>query len=64
VNGIIHNCFDGILSAPAEQRPQPFEIVLESPSNTPIADQRQAFVFALQSILAEYRKFISYGADL
>lgn len=64
VNGIVHDCYDGILSAPPEQRPQPFEIVLESPANTPIVDQRQAFVLALQSILAEYRKFIAYGADL
>ncbi len=26
--------------------------------------QRQAFVLALKSILAEYREFISYAADI
>lgn len=64
VNGIIHDAYDGILSAPPEARPQPFEIILESPARTPLSEQRHAFTLALQSILAEYRKFITYGSDL
>lgn len=64
VNGIIHDSFDGILSAPRSHRPQPFEIILESPALTPIADQRRAFTLALKAIIAEYRKFISFAADL
>jgi hypothetical protein len=64
VNGIIHDSFDGILSAPSSRRPQPFEIILESPANTPLGDQRAAFVLALKSILSEYRKFIAYGGEI
>jgi hypothetical protein len=64
VNGIIHDSFDGILSAPPSERPQPFEIILESPANTPLAEQRLAFTLALRSILTEYRTFITYGGDI
>lgn len=64
VNGIIHSCYDGILSAPPTQSPQPFEIILESPANCPLKDQQLGFSLALKSILTEYRKFISYAADL
>lgn len=64
VNGIIHDAFDGILSAPPSQRPQPFEIILETPALSPLADQRRAFVLALREILAQYRKMIAFGGDL
>jgi hypothetical protein len=64
VNGIIHDSFDGILSAPPSDVPQPFEIILESPTGAPLAAQRTAFRLALKSILTEYRKFIAYGGDL
>ena len=64
VNGIIHDSFDGILCAPPSRRPQPFEIILESPANTPLGEQRRAFTLALKSILSEYRRFIAYGGDL
>ena len=64
VNGIVHDCYDGILSAPPTQQPQPFEIILESPANTPLSDQRLAFSLALKSILSEYRRFIAYGGDI
>ena len=64
VNGIIHDSFDGILSAPPEQSPKPFEIILESPARSPLVDQRRALSLALGAVLAEYRQFIAYGADL
>lgn len=64
VNGIIHDAFDGILSAPPSQRPQPFEIILETPALSPLSDQRRAFVLALREILAQYRKMIAFGGEL
>jgi hypothetical protein len=64
VNGMIHDSYDGILSAPPAQHPKPFELILESPALTPLVDQREAFSLALASILSEYRQFIAYGADL
>lgn len=62
--GVIHTAYDGILSAPPKTRPQPFEIILKSPSDAPMHLQRNAFVLALVEILAHYRRFIAYGADL
>lgn len=62
--GIIHTAYDGILSAPPGSRPQPFEIILESPTQAPMHLQRGAFVLALVGILTHYRRFIAYGGDL
>ena len=64
VNGFIHSCYDGILSASPRQRPQPFEVILESPQTATLALQRQAFVSALRAILHSYRAFMAYGGDL
>jgi hypothetical protein len=64
VDGILHDAFDGILSAPPSQQPQPFEIILESPANTPIEDQRIAFQRALITILDETRRFVTFGSNL
>ncbi len=62
--GIIHTAYDGILSAPPGARPQPFEIILETPTEAPMHLQRGAFVLALVEILTHYRRFIAYGGDL
>jgi hypothetical protein len=64
VNGIIHSAYDGILCAPPNQRPQPFEVILESPQLTPMVLQRRSFVAALSAILASYRSFMAWGGDL
>ncbi len=63
-NGIIRQRPCGVLSAPPKSRPRPFEIILETPQATPQFLQEQALVAALQTILAEYRKFIAYAANL
>ncbi len=62
--GIIHTAYDGILSAPPNSRPQPFEVILESPSEAPMHLQRAAFVLALVELLTHYRRFIAYGGEL
>ena len=64
VNGIIHSAYDGILSAPPNARPHPFEIILESPTHAPLALQRAALLLAVTEILRHYRRLIAYGADL
>jgi len=64
VEGIIHSGYGGILSAPPGVWPEPFEMVIETPHHAPMDLQRQAFVLALKSILAKYREFISYAADI
>ena len=62
--GIIREGYRGILSAPLEISPRPFELVFETPQLAPTALQEQAFIVALLSILAEYRKTVSYAANL
>jgi hypothetical protein len=63
-NGVITDKYDGILSAPPKVRPRPFEIILETPAAPPEFQKQYAIVAALQTILAEYRKFIAYAPNL
>ena len=63
-NGVIRDCYDGILSAPPKVRPRPFEIILETPATPPEYLKELAFVAALQTILLEYNKFIAYAPNL
>jgi murein peptide amidase A len=62
--GIIVQGYQGILCAPPDVSPRPFELIFETPQLSPIPLQEQAFVVALLSILAEYRKTMSYAANL
>ncbi|HLP08969.1 MAG TPA: succinylglutamate desuccinylase/aspartoacylase family protein [Opitutaceae bacterium] len=62
--GLIRDCFGGVLAAPPEQRPQPFEIIFETPALAPLDAQRAATVRALHSVVAHYRSFIAYAAGL
>lgn len=62
--GVIRQGYQGVLSAPPKIRPHPFEIVFETPQEAPHYAQVQATVVALTTILGEYRKFISYAANL
>ena len=54
-NAILRECYPGVLSAPPEQQPRPWEIILETPQREPERLQRQAFVLAVAMILARYR---------
>ena len=54
-NAIVRECYAGVLSAPPEQQPRPWEIILETPQREPEQLQRQAFVLAVAMILARYR---------
>ncbi len=62
--GVIHFCFPGVLSAPADQHPAPFDIILETPAKAPDDLQAAAMVDGVLAILAEYRRFIAFGGDL
>ena len=63
-NGIIRDCYEGVLSAPPKVRPRPFEIILETPATPPEYLKELAFVASLQTILLEYNKFIAYAPNL
>ena len=62
--GVVRDCYEGVLSAPPKTRPRPFEIILETPKLPPSFLKEAALVRALASILGEYRKFISYAQNL
>ena len=63
-NGIISECYDGILTSPPELHPAPFEIILETPQPAPMDLQTRAFVIALRTILVEYQKLLAFAANL
>ena len=63
-NGVIRDCYHGVLSAPPKSRPRPFEIILESPSGPPEFVKSCAFVASLQTILIEYQKLMAYAPNL
>jgi hypothetical protein len=62
--GVIGDCFKGVLAPPPEQRPRPFEIIFETPARALLEQQVSAAEIALETILAEYRGFIAYAANL
>lgn len=63
-DGIIREGYEGVLSAPPEVRPRPFEIILETPSTPAAHLKEEAFVQALLTVLTEYRQFIAYAPNL
>jgi murein peptide amidase A len=62
--GLIHRCFEGVLSAPVQQRPQPFDLIFETPALAPIDLQIEATVIALETVLDEYRVFLAHSINL
>jgi hypothetical protein len=62
--GMIGECFQGVLSPPPEQQPQPFNLIFETPALAPFDHQVLANVEALDAILAHYRGFIAYAQGL
>lgn len=63
-DGVIRECFQGVLSPPPKLRPRPFEIIFETPQAAPLLLQQAAMMAALQTILEAYRRFIAYAANL
>src|ERR1051325_6396659 len=63
-DGIIYDHYEGVLAAPARMDPVPFEIILETPHHAPIERQVEALVVAMRTILDEYRRLISFAANI
>lgn len=63
-NGIIELGYEGILSAPPEQKPKPFEIVFETPHHAPMDKQVAAHVTASLTILDRFRVLISEAQNI
>lgn len=63
-NGIVHQCYQGVLrSVPGLPRP-PFELTLETPQKAPLHRQVDAFAAALQTILVEYRYLMAVAQNI
>ena len=62
-DGIIYQSYQGILAAPLHAEP-PFEIILETPHHAPMDLQVEALVVAIRTILTEYRRLISFAANI
>ena len=63
-NGLIRQCYNGVLSAPPRLKPKPFELLLETPGQAPLLHQQQALVLAMSTILTEYRALMGYAPNL
>lgn len=63
-NGIISQCFEGILASPPELEAAPFEIILETPHSFSREKQVQALTAAARAVLMEYREFLAFAANL
>jgi hypothetical protein len=62
--GVISDCYQGILSAPADQDPRPFNLIFETPAHAPLDLQVAANVAALDAIVSAYRGLIAYAQDI
>ena len=62
--GVICECFQGILAPPPETKPQPFNLIFETPALAPLEQQVVAAVAALDTILAHYRGFIAHAQGI
>src|SRR5437868_2448867 len=63
-DGIIYEHYEGVLAAPSKIEPLPFEIILETPHHASMDRQVAALVVAMRTILTEYRRLISFAADI
>jgi protein MpaA len=63
-DGIVYDHYEGVLAAPTQIDPVPFEIIFETPHSAPMDLQVQALVVALRTILGEYRRLISFAANI
>ena len=61
---MISDCYQGILSAPIDQDPRPFNLIFETPAHAPLNLQVAANVAALDAIVSAYRGLIAYAQDI
>ena len=62
--GIVYECYNGVLQAPVGLSQPPFEITLETPHHAPVDLQVEAFAAALTTILVEYRSLMAVAQNI
>ncbi|MES2307665.1 MAG: succinylglutamate desuccinylase/aspartoacylase family protein [Verrucomicrobiota bacterium] len=63
-DGLIQDCYPGILSTHPEVEIKPFELIFETPGQALLHRQIHATKLFLYSVLRNYRSFISYAQNL
>lgn len=63
-DGVLHQCYDGVLRAVPGVKLTPFELTLETPQRAPVPLQVEAFSAALESILTEYRQLMAIAQNI
>lgn len=63
-NGLIKECYPGVLSMHPSIKVKPFELIFETPSDALLHHQIQATKIFLYSVLRNYRSFISYAQNI
>ncbi len=63
-DGLIRDCYPGVLSTHPELEIKPFELIFETPGKEPLHRQITATKSFLYSVLRNYRSFISYAQNL
>ena len=63
-DGIIYKHYEGVLAAPREIEPVPFEIVFETPHGAPMDLQVRALLVALRTIMIEYRLLLAFAQNI
>jgi hypothetical protein len=63
-DGIISRHYDGVLAAPKEMEPEPFEIIFETPQKAPMDLQVEAFLAAMRTIMTEYLLLMSFAQNI
>jgi predicted deacylase len=63
-DGIISQHYEGVLGAPKEMEPEPFEIVFETPQKALMNLQVEAFFAALRTIMTEYLLLLSFAQNI
>jgi murein peptide amidase A len=63
-HGVIRDCYSGVLCAPPEQRPAPFEIIFETPGRVPEHAQAEAALQGLLGILGALPRLYAVAAGI
>jgi hypothetical protein len=63
-DGIIYKHYEGVLAAPREIEPVPFEIIFETPHGAAMELQVRALLAALRAIMTEYRQLQSFAQNI
>lgn len=63
-DGVLSQCFKGVLAPPAEWERHPFDVIFETPAQASLRAQIDATRAALDAVVEGYRRFMAYAQGL